>query len=142
MCILLGTTSFGFRIYLNNVKLKITLQRPFSMDHCRAVIIILPLPQVLICSFLFQKSCIDWRKIGVFDSSKSLAKSINAAFLIINFLTSGRAFDLRYNQAMSFAFPQCHRMISQSFNNLRIRKKQLRFIFLCYKPFHILHFCF
>ena len=59
------------------------------MDHCRAVIIILPLPQVLKYPVSFQKSCIDWRKIGVFGSSKSLVKPINTAFLIINFLSVG-----------------------------------------------------
>ena len=51
-----------------------------------SVKIILPLPQVLKCSNSFHFSCIFWRKIGVFDSSKFLVSRINTAFLTINFL--------------------------------------------------------
>lgn len=97
-------SSYIIFIYLNDVKQNITLQRPFSLDHCRAVIIILPLPQVLMCPVSFQKSCIDWRKIGVFDSSKTLVSRINTAFLIINFLASGTTIHhgLLRNQSVTY----------------------------------------
>lgn len=41
------------------------------------------------CFISFHKSCIVWRKIGVFDSSKTLANRLNTVFLTINFSASG-----------------------------------------------------